>query len=65
MVIAISQALDYKSTWRAVGVCIIGWIVQTVIFASFFSVGRGFRSFTGIIQNNTSDGGFIRGTNYN
>ena len=31
MVIAVRQALDYKSTWRAVGVCLIGWIVQGVI----------------------------------
>ena len=30
-VIAVRQALDYKSTWRAVGVCLIGWIVQGVI----------------------------------
>ena len=36
MVIAVRQALDYKSTWRAVGVCLIGWIVQIVIFAMFF-----------------------------
>jgi hypothetical protein len=28
MVIAIRQALDYQSTLRAVGVCIIGWIIQ-------------------------------------
>jgi len=32
MVIAVRQALDYKSTLRAVGVCIIGWIIQFVIF---------------------------------
>jgi hypothetical protein len=31
MVIAVRQALDYNSTWRAVGVCIIGWIIQIVI----------------------------------
>ena len=31
-VIAVRQALDYSSTGRAVGVCIIGWIVQLVIF---------------------------------
>jgi hypothetical protein len=31
MVIAVRQALDYKSTWRAVGVCIIGFIVYFVI----------------------------------
>jgi hypothetical protein len=36
MVIAVRQALDYKSTWRAVGVCVIGWIVQSLIFALFF-----------------------------
>ena len=28
MVIAIKCALDYKSTWRAVSVCLIGWIIQ-------------------------------------
>jgi hypothetical protein len=31
MVIAVRQALDYQSTWRAVGVCIIGWLVQALI----------------------------------
>ncbi|MFQ6104063.1 MAG: YIP1 family protein [Candidatus Glassbacteria bacterium] len=30
MVIAVRQALDYTSTGRAVGVCIIGWIVQII-----------------------------------
>lgn len=33
MVIAVRQALDYKSTGRAVAVCVIGFIVQTVAFA--------------------------------
>jgi hypothetical protein len=28
MVIAVRQALDYTSTFRAVGVCVIGWIIQ-------------------------------------
>ena len=42
MVIAVRQALDYKSTWRAVGVCLIGWIVQIVIFALFFWMVGGF-----------------------
>ncbi len=32
-VIAVRQALDYSSTGRAIGVCIIGWIVQMVILA--------------------------------
>ena len=27
MIIAVRQALDYKSTWRAVGVCLIGFII--------------------------------------
>ena len=32
MVIAVRQALDYTSTLRAVGVCLLGWIVQLIIF---------------------------------
>ena len=31
MVIAVRQALDYESTWRAIGVCTIGWLVQALI----------------------------------
>ncbi|MEE8290044.1 MAG: YIP1 family protein [Candidatus Tectomicrobia bacterium] len=31
MVIAVRQALDYHSTLRAVGVCVVGWLVQAVI----------------------------------
>ncbi len=31
MVTAVRQALDYHSTLRAVGVCLIGWLVQAVI----------------------------------
>ncbi|MCZ6660827.1 MAG: YIP1 family protein [bacterium] len=38
MVIAVRQALDYTSTWRAVGVCVIGWIVQGLILALLFSL---------------------------
>ena len=38
MIIAVRQALDYTSTWRAVGVCIIGWIVQAIVLAIFFSI---------------------------
>ena len=44
MVIAVRQALDYKSTWRAVGVCLIGWIVQALIFALFFWLAGGFQA---------------------
>ncbi len=38
MVIAVRQALDYTSTFRAVGVCMIGWIIQTVILVLLFSL---------------------------
>ena len=38
MVIAVRQALDYKSTLRAVGVCAIGWVIQTLIFVLVFSL---------------------------
>jgi len=31
MIIAVRQALDYRSTFRAVGVCVIGWVVQVVV----------------------------------
>ena len=42
MVIAVRQALDYKSTTRALGVCAIGWIVQILIIALLFSMFGGF-----------------------
>ncbi len=38
MVIAVRQALDYKSTLRAVGVCMIGWVIQTLILMLLFSI---------------------------
>ena len=31
MVIAVRQALDYESTWRAIGVVVIGFLVQAII----------------------------------
>ncbi len=31
MVIAVRQALDYKSTWRAVGVTFLGWLANIVV----------------------------------
>ncbi len=31
MVIAVRQALDYRSTWRAVGVCVLGFIAYGFI----------------------------------
>jgi hypothetical protein len=41
MVIAVRQALDYTSTLRAVGVCAIGWIIQTVFLLLLFSLFGG------------------------
>jgi hypothetical protein len=47
MVIAVRQALDYRSTMRAVGVCLIGWVVQVLVLGLLFylfggmSAGRG------------------------
>lgn len=38
MVIAVRQALDYTGTWRAIGVCIIGWIVQALILFGLFAL---------------------------
>ncbi len=38
MVIAVRQALDYQSTLRAVGVCMIGWVIQTIILMILFTV---------------------------
>ena len=38
MIIAVRQALDYKSTWRAIGVCVIGFVIYLVIIALIFSV---------------------------
>ena len=41
MIIAVRQALDYSSTWRAVGVCAIGWVVYVIIvgFLTFIVPG--------------------------
>ena len=42
MVIAVRQALDYSTTFRAVGVCLIGWCVSIVIsfvLLSFLGLG--------------------------
>ncbi len=38
MVIAVRQALDYRSTLRAAGVCMIGWIIQALFFVLLFSI---------------------------
>ncbi|MEA1935545.1 MAG: hypothetical protein U9M96_01840 [Thermodesulfobacteriota bacterium] len=41
MVIAVRQALDYQSTWRAVGVCAIGWVIQVAVLMLFLSIFGG------------------------
>ena len=38
MVIAVRQALDYTSTLRAVGVCLIGWILQAILLGVLLAV---------------------------
>ncbi len=41
MVIAVRQALDYQSTYRAIGVCVIGWIVQAAILGLLIAMMGG------------------------
>jgi len=38
MVIAVRQALDYESTWRAIGVVIIGFLVQAIILVMILRI---------------------------
>jgi Yip1-like protein len=40
MVVAVRQALDYRSVWRAVGVCVIGWLVQVAVLVVLAGLGR-------------------------
>jgi len=45
MVVAVRQALDYRSTWRALGVCLIGFALQwVVLFATLALIGFSMRS---------------------
>ena len=39
-VIAVRQALDYTSTWRAVVVCIFGWIARAFILLPLYLLAR-------------------------
>ncbi len=43
MVIAVRQALDYKSTGRAVGVCVLGWLVQVALILLLAGITGGLR----------------------
>jgi hypothetical protein len=36
MIVAVRQALDYRSTFRAVGVCMIGWLIQACVIMLLF-----------------------------
>jgi len=47
MIIAVRQALDYRSMARAVGVCMIGWVVQGVILTIVLNL---FGGVSGAIQ---------------
>jgi hypothetical protein len=40
MVIAVRQALDYRSTGRALGVCLIGWLIQAAVMFLLLSLFR-------------------------
>ena len=44
MVIAVRQALDYSGMGRAVGVCVIGWVVQALILLFLFYLMAGLRA---------------------
>ena len=41
IVIAVRQALDYHSTYRAIGVCLLGWIAQAVIIGAILAMTGG------------------------
>jgi hypothetical protein len=41
MVIAVRQALDYQSTYRAIAVCLIGWVLQAVMLAIIIAMVGG------------------------
>jgi len=40
VIVAVRQALDYRSTTRAVGVCLIGWLVQVAILVVLGGLAR-------------------------
>jgi hypothetical protein len=41
MIIAVRQALDYNSTLRAIGVCVIGYVFQIFVLVLIFSIFGG------------------------
>ncbi len=40
MIIAVRQALDYRSTYRAIGVCLIGWVILGILLAIILKMGE-------------------------
>ncbi len=42
MILAVRQALDYTGTVRAGVVCLIGWLIQVIIFFLVLAIIRGF-----------------------
>ena len=38
MIIAVRLALDYQSTWRAIGVVVIGFLVQAIVLIMFLRI---------------------------
>ena len=38
MIIAVRQALDYQSTWRAIGVVVIGFLVQAIVLVMILRI---------------------------
>jgi len=41
MVIAVRQALDYESTWRSIGVVVIGFLVQAIFLVTILRLFEG------------------------
>jgi hypothetical protein len=33
MIVAVRQALDYRETWRAIAVCVVGWVLSLALAA--------------------------------
>ena len=40
-IVAVRQVLNYSSTGRSVAVCLLGWLVQIIIFSLFAVIGLG------------------------
>ena len=38
MIVAVRQALDYQSTWRAIGVVVIGFLIQAIVLVMILRI---------------------------